>query len=342
MSTVAADAVAAAPPESVQPQATEPKNDNIFANALNHFVKAITPEPDSEIVTKEKKDEANPIEVVKDKITDVFGKFVEVITPVPDENPGTVRDVTTTTDTAVPPTEEKNDSEKNPFMNVFHKLVQVITPTPDLSIAATRPGGKVVLGAMDNDDDMVEGVGIPKYLHDALHVVTPSQRQLIITLYTEYGQEHLFHKKYFNAKSPPSMRRQLAQQLESLDREYVDGGLVGCIKNVRTLLNNSKNNVNPLDGWKPTLDTTTAGKAFTLGTPDYREMEAKGLPELGAVGFVLVAGGLGERLGYSGIKVRDEVIAVLFVDNGTFSSGEAKPTFCHKTSELKQHYFISL
>ena len=30
---------------------------------------------------------------------------------------------------------------------------------------------------------------------------------------------------------------------------------------------------------------------------------AKGLKELGSVGFVLVAGGLGERLGYNGIKI---------------------------------------
>lgn len=33
------------------------------------------------------------------------------------------------------------------------------------------------------------------------------------------------------------------------------------------------------------------------------EMEALGLKELESFGFVLIAGGLGERLGYSGIKV---------------------------------------
>jgi UDP-sugar pyrophosphorylase len=32
-------------------------------------------------------------------------------------------------------------------------------------------------------------------------------------------------------------------------------------------------------------------------------MEELGLQELSKVGFVLIAGGLGERLGYSGIKI---------------------------------------
>jgi UDP-sugar pyrophosphorylase len=33
------------------------------------------------------------------------------------------------------------------------------------------------------------------------------------------------------------------------------------------------------------------------------EMEQLGMQELEKVGFVLMAGGLGERLGYSGIKI---------------------------------------
>ena len=42
---------------------------------------------------------------------------------------------------------------------------------------------------------------------------------------------------------------------------------------------------------------------MTPGTPDFKAKEALGLNELGKVGFVLVAGGLGERLGYSDIKI---------------------------------------
>ena len=47
-----------------------------------------------------------------------------------------------------------------------------------------------------------------------------------------------------------------------------------------------------------------SGETFELGTPEYTKIEKKGIRELGRVGFVLVAGGLGERLGYSGAKVR--------------------------------------
>ena len=59
--------------------------------------------------------------------------------------------------------------------------------------------------------------------------------------------------------------------------------------------------MNPLDGWTPSVP---AGEAFELGTDAYRTTERLGMKELGSVGFVLVAGGLGERLGYKGAKVR--------------------------------------
>ena len=46
------------------------------------------------------------------------------------------------------------------------------------------------------------------------------------------------------------------------------------------------------------------GAKFELGTKEFKSMEKVGIKELGNVGFILVAGGLGERLGYSGAKVR--------------------------------------
>ena len=45
------------------------------------------------------------------------------------------------------------------------------------------------------------------------------------------------------------------------------------------------------------------GETLELGTEKYDALEAKGLNLIGKTGFVLVAGGLGERLGYNGIKV---------------------------------------
>jgi UDP-sugar pyrophosphorylase len=59
--------------------------------------------------------------------------------------------------------------------------------------------------------------------------------------------------------------------------------------------------VNPLAGCVPTVPT---GEKLTVGSPEYVEMEKLGTAELPFCGFVLVAGGLGERLGYNGYSSR--------------------------------------
>lgn len=46
------------------------------------------------------------------------------------------------------------------------------------------------------------------------------------------------------------------------------------------------------------------------GQPEFDEMEQAGLDELSKVCFVLIAGGLGERLGYSGIKISLPVVII--------------------------------
>jgi UDP-sugar pyrophosphorylase len=140
-------------------------------------------------------------------------------------------------------------------------------------------------------------MAFPKELEGSLSVLTPSQKALMNKLY-DLGQEHLFE----NWKDAPASERQgLASQLESLDQAYGDGGLEGYIKNARKLLENSKQGVNPLADWEPSIPQ---GETFDFGTNKFEACEAEGMKELGSVGFVLVAGGLGERLGYSSIKVR--------------------------------------
>jgi UDP-sugar pyrophosphorylase len=105
----------------------------------------------------------------------------------------------------------------------------------------------------------------------------------------------------FQKTKDPAKLRELAAQLVKLDKAYEDGGLMGYITKAKALLEDSKNGVNPLDGWKPSVPT---GEKFDLGTEKYDQTEAVGMKYLGKVGFVLVAGGLGERLGYGGAKVR--------------------------------------
>lgn len=64
---------------------------------------------------------------------------------------------------------------------------------------------------------------------------------------------------------------------------------------------------NPFDAYKPEVPD---GVFLKPGTEDFDIFEEEGLKELSKVGFVLIAGGLGERLGYSGIKINLPVCTI--------------------------------
>ena len=51
------------------------------------------------------------------------------------------------------------------------------------------------------------------------------------------------------------------------------------------------------------MPSVPEGERLDFGGRAFREYERAGAAEAGAAAFVLVAGGLGERLGYSGIKL---------------------------------------
>ena len=53
---------------------------------------------------------------------------------------------------------------------------------------------------------------------------------------------------------------------------------------------------------------------------NYYDMESLGLKECGSLAIVLVAGGLGERLGYEGIKID------IFLICNELGTGRAEPT----------------
>ena len=129
-------------------------------------------------------------------------------------------------------------------------------------------------------------------------ITDDAERALLEDLCSEeYGQLHLLDA--YAKDSDDEKLRGLSQQLLKLDGGY-PGGLKSYITKAKKLLQDSKNGVNPLDGWTPAVPQ---GESFELGTDKYKETEAKGMELFGNVGFVLVAGGLGERLGYNGAKV---------------------------------------
>ena len=142
-------------------------------------------------------------------------------------------------------------------------------------------------------------------LLDGVKDVIPDAKPLLLLqdLCGNLGQSHLLDGFRKDPTHPDNIQKvqNLAQQLWKLNGAY-PGGLKGYIEKAKKLLQDSKDGVNPLDGWSPAVPE---GEKFDLGTDLYDATEAEGRKLLGKVGFVLVAGGLGERLGYNGAKARD-------------------------------------
>lgn len=77
-------------------------------------------------------------------------------------------------------------------------------------------------------------------------------------------------------------------------------GLKNYLSRGRDLLEASRKGDNPFSSMKPEVPE---GVFLKPGEAAMDKYEAAGIKELAKTGFVLIAGGLGERLGYSGIKI---------------------------------------
>lgn len=102
---------------------------------------------------------------------------------------------------------------------------------------------------------------------------------------------------------PPSAaledEARLLRQLAVADAAY-PGGLSAYITRARQLLRDARDGVNPFAGFNVAVPE---GERLKPGTEAFLSAEEDGLNEVASCAFVLVAGGLGERLGYSGIKL---------------------------------------
>lgn len=91
----------------------------------------------------------------------------------------------------------------------------------------------------------------------------------------------------------------MTSQIQKLEKNY-PGGLKAYVSNAKELLASSKAGDNPFEGMKPSVPE---GEKLSFGSDDFVAAEQAGLKAFRDAAMVLVAGGLGERLGYDGIKV---------------------------------------
>ncbi|VAI79007.1 unnamed protein product [Triticum turgidum subsp. durum] len=112
------------------------------------------------------------------------------------------------------------------------------------------------------------------------------------------GQGHLF-EHWPEPGVDDDKKKSFFDQVCRLNSSY-PGGLAAYIQNAKKLLAESKAGQNPYDGFAPSVPS---GEVLTFGDDNFVSLEAAGVKEARNAAFVLVAGGLGERLGYKGIKV---------------------------------------
>ncbi len=165
---------------------------------------------------------------------------------------------------------------------------------------------------------------LPEKLRANAAILSRAEKDLVMTL-LNLGQHHIFA-----SWDPPGVnddkKHAVIAQLNHLDHSC-GGGLTGYITRARKLLNASRLGENPFEGWTPSVPT---GVQLNPVDDAFRQYEEAGLKEIGTCGFVLVAGGLGERLGYSGIKVELPVETV----TGT----SYLEHYCHQILAIQSRY----
>ena len=112
------------------------------------------------------------------------------------------------------------------------------------------------------------------------------------------GQSHLFSDWDEPGVRDHEKRRFMAALLNA--HLAYPGGLTAYTRNARLLLAEAASGANPFEGCTPAQPDLVDLSSFG---PDYDAAEAEGLKCFAESAVVLVAGGLGERLGYHGIKL---------------------------------------
>lgn len=120
-----------------------------------------------------------------------------------------------------------------------------------------------------------------------------AQTQLLV----QNGQAHVF--KNWSTLSKATKDAFLLQIAEF--QAGYPGGVESYVTKARQLLAKSQTGDNPYEGYD--VAPPASSVCFTDGPEEFKHYETLGMQNIGQTAFVLVAGGLGERLGYNGIKI---------------------------------------
>ncbi len=142
--------------------------------------------------------------------------------------------------------------------------------------------------------------------HDLLEVANKlelsEEHRRVVKLLLDNDQQHLFAAWPPKGKNDADKRRLLDQCI--FLEKTVPGGITGYCTRAKAMLEGSKTGANPYEGYKPIVPSGVRLETESdAGLKSFEEMEELGLQQLADSCFVLVAGGLGERLGYNGIKI---------------------------------------
>ena len=121
--------------------------------------------------------------------------------------------------------------------------------------------------------------------------------QDVINLLEEVGQEEIVSKL---KKVTKDEQIKFVNQVNELDKAC-RGGIKDYIQRAKVLLANSAKKMNSFHDYK--IEVPYDIPHIKVGDDEFYELEKLGFDQLKNSVFVLTAGGLGERLGYNGIKI---------------------------------------
>ena len=123
------------------------------------------------------------------------------------------------------------------------------------------------------------------------------EEKTVLDLLHELNQDHIIAK--YNSVTPEE-KQNFIIQFNELDK-VCRGGIKDYLQRAKILLEASKNKVNNFSD--TTIEIPDDIPHIEIGTDEFFELDQLGFNQLKDTVFVLVAGGLGERLGYTGIKI---------------------------------------